>query len=78
MRQGEIVQCQGYMGARAQNRPYAEERRGGSVEGRVEEVKKEERGREVEEQEARRCSGRGEGGPASLGRMLLTMGRGGG
>lgn len=30
MRQGEIVQCQGYMGARAQNRPYAEVRRGGS------------------------------------------------
>lgn len=30
MRQGEIVQCQGYMGARAQNRPYAEVRQGGS------------------------------------------------
>lgn len=30
MRQGEIVQCQGYMSARAQNRPYAEERQGGS------------------------------------------------
>lgn len=45
MRQGEIVQCQGYMGARAQKRPYVEERQGGSVEGRVavvEEVKKEE------------------------------------
>lgn len=25
MQQGEIVQCQGYMGARAQNRPYAEQ-----------------------------------------------------
>lgn len=61
MRQGEIVQCQGYMGARAQNRPYAEERQGGSVEGRTGGGRGgggggKGRGREKEEQERRRTS----------------------
>lgn len=52
MRQGEIVQCQGYMGARAQNRPYAEER------GRKDGWRS---WTEVNEEEGRRKNGRERG-----------------
>lgn len=55
MRQGEIVQCQGYMGARAQNRPCTQKR------DRVEEsVEGREAATEDEEQEEKRAAeGRG-------------------
>lgn len=46
MQQGEIVQCQGYMGARAQNRPYAEQGQGGSATTEREGVRDGGKGRE--------------------------------